>query len=100
MQDVCRKLLIPGARFVNEQKKIIHNIPCWINSAVGAVGLFAGDDELVRLAFDAPLGLADQVRRGVTKSHFGTKVQSITTVLRWRLLNQILMARIHQKKIS
>lgn len=47
VQDVCRKLLIPGARFVNEQKKIIHNIPCWINSAVGAVGLFAGDGELV-----------------------------------------------------
>ena len=100
VQDVCRKLLIPGARFVNEQKKIIHNIPCWINSAVGAVGLFAGDDELVRLAFDAPLGLADQVRRGVTKSHFwyeGSIHYNCFTLEAF--LNQILMARIHQKKI-
>lgn len=100
VQDVCRKLLLPGARFVNEQKKIIHNIPCWINSAVGAVGLFTGDDELVRLAFDSPLGLADQVRRGVTESHFwyeGSIHYNCFTLEAF--LNQILMARIHQKKI-
>lgn len=67
---VKKNLLLCGARFINAQKKIIHNIPCWINAGVGLAGLFCGDEELAHLAYDAPLGLADQVRQGVTESNF------------------------------
>ncbi len=100
VDGVCRNLLLPGARFVNAQKKIIHNIPCWINSAVGTVGLFAGDAELVELAFDAPLGLADQVRQGVTESFFwyeGSIHYNCFTLEAF--LNQLLLARLYGKEI-
>lgn len=100
VEGVCRNLLLPGARFVNAQKKIIHNIPCWINSAVGTVGLFAGDAELVELAFDAPLGLADQVRQGVTESFFwyeGSIHYNCFTLEAF--LNQLLLARLYGKEI-
>ena len=100
VQGVCQNLLLPGARFVNAQKKIIHNIPCWINSAVGTVGLYTGDEELIRLAFDAPLGIVDQVRQGVTESRFwyeGSIHYNCFTLEAF--LNQLLFARLYHKEI-
>lgn len=70
IESVSDNLLIPGALFVNAQKHIIHNIPCWINAGVGTVGLFTQNADLIKKAFDAPLGLCDQVRQGVTESFF------------------------------
>lgn len=100
LEGVCNNLLLPGARFVNAQKKIIHNIPCWINAAVGTVGLFTGNAELVELAFDAPLGMFDQVRRGVTESFFwyeGSIHYNCFTLEAF--LNQLLFAALYKKKI-
>ena len=101
IQFVTEKLLIPGAYFVNAQKKIIHNIPCWINAAVGTVGLFAHNDDLIAKGFDAPLGLFDQVRQGVTESFFwyeGSIHYNCFTIESF--LNLFLLAGIYGKEIA
>lgn len=101
VQLITEKLLLPGAYFVNEQKKIIHNIPCWINAAVGTVGLFTGNRDLIEKGFDAPLGLLDQVRQGVTKSFFwyeGSIHYNCFTLESF--LNLFLLADIYGKEIA
>lgn len=100
IKSISENLLIPGALFVNEQKKIIHNIPCWINAAVGTVGLYTNDATLIEKAFDAPLGLFDQVRQGVTESYFwyeGSIHYNFFTIESF--LNLILFASLYQKEI-
>ena len=70
VQEVCRDLLIPAARFLQEQRNWINNIPCWINAALTAAGCFTGEKDLVELAFAAPFGMYDQIEHGVTESRF------------------------------
>lgn len=100
VRSVAEKLLLPGAKFVEAQKKIIHNIPCWINAAVGTVGLFTGTAELIAQAFDEPLGLCDQVRRGITSDHFwyeGSIHYNFFTIESF--MNLMLSARLYGKAI-
>lgn len=100
IENVSKKLLIPGAEFINAQKKIINNIPCWINSAVALVGFFTQNDALLNSAFEAPLGLYDQIRQGVTSSYFwfeGSIHYNCFTLEAF--LNQLLFARIYHKTL-
>lgn len=60
------KLFRPEALILNATFQRIHNIACWHRSAMAHVALYAGDDELWRLAVDAPYGIRDQVARGIT----------------------------------
>lgn len=70
VQRVGWELLLPAARFVGPQKKIIHNISCWINACLMGVGLVCGKDDLVQDALYGPTGFAEQVRQGVTADRF------------------------------
>ena len=71
LEQVKAWFLLPCAYFLDVQKRRIHNIPCWINAAVGTAGLMTGQDDLIQRAFSRPFGLSDQVRGGgVTASGF------------------------------
>ena len=48
----------------------IHNISCWKNSAIGAIGLFLGEDALVDFAYQGEYGLVNQIQKGVTPDGF------------------------------
>lgn len=100
IENVSKKLLIPGAEFINAQKKIINNIPCWINSAVALVGFFTQNDSLLKSAFESSLGLYDQIRQGVTRNYFwfeGSIHYNCFTLEAF--LNQLLFARIYNKNL-
>ena len=58
-------LLKPAALHVLGQKSDrIHNVECWHNAAIGAVGLCLEDGGLVHSALDAPFGFHHQLREG------------------------------------
>lgn len=67
---IINQLLIPGAWFVEKQKHLIHNISCWINTAVGMVGYFTQDQKLIESAIGSEYGLTNQLRKGVTADYF------------------------------
>lgn len=100
-QNVCSWMMIPCAYFLDAQKRWIHNIPCWLNAAVGAVGLLTGNADLIDRAFDRRYGFADQVRGGgVTESFFwyeGSIHYNFFTLEAF--MNTLLFARVYQKKI-
>ncbi len=44
----------------------IHNIRCWLNSAIGSVGYLLGDERLIQIAIDDPkCGFRQQIKQGV-----------------------------------
>lgn len=61
-----QKLFRPLCDIIIPQAKIIHNIPTWIMCAVGAVGLYFGDNELLDFALNNPIGIRRQVAEGFT----------------------------------
>lgn len=101
VRNVTNWFLIPCAYYLDAQKRKIHNIPCWINAAVGAAGLYAGNTDLIDRAFERELGLFDQVRNGgVTKDGFwyeGSIHYHYFTVE--SSLNLLLFAALHEKEV-
>ena len=60
------KLFRPEAELINETMQRVHNIACWQRSAMAQVALLYQDDDLWRLAIDAPFGIRRQVADGIT----------------------------------
>ncbi len=48
----------------------IHNIRCWNNSAIGIIGLFFNDKEMIDFAFEGTYNINRQLKEGVTKDFF------------------------------
>ncbi|MFI3226045.1 MAG: heparinase II/III family protein [Clostridia bacterium] len=48
----------------------IHNKPCWINAAVGCMGLFTGNKEWIDIVYNGEFSVNEQLRRGVTEDKF------------------------------
>jgi len=64
-------LLIPAAEHIVTQRfNQIHNIECWHNAAIGAVGVCLDRPDLVRLAVDSRYGFRRQLREGVRPDGF------------------------------
>ena len=101
IRNVQNWMLIPCAYFLDAQKRWIHNIPCWLNAAVGTVGLMTGNGDLIDRAFDRQYGFSDQVRGGgVTSSYFwyeGSIHYNFFTLEAF--MNTLLFARIYGKEI-
>lgn len=58
-------LLRPAAQTIRDHRMRIHNIQCWKNAAVGLVGLYLGDQDLVNSAFHSRHGYFAQIEQGV-----------------------------------
>ena len=52
------------------QVNAIHNIRCWNNCAIGLMGLFFHDKEMIDFTFDGPFNIRKQIREGVTSDGF------------------------------
>lgn len=44
----------------------IHNIQCWMNSAIGLIGLLINEPEFVKFAVDSPSGFKEQIAKGIS----------------------------------
>lgn len=57
-------------RLLRPQVNQIHNIRCWNNSAIGVIGLFFNDKEMIDFAFEGEYNINRQLEVGVTKDYF------------------------------
>ena len=48
----------------------VHNIRCWLNSAIGIMGLFSNNTEMVNFAFNNAYNIKKQLLEGVTEDGF------------------------------
>lgn len=69
-EQVKEKLFAPIVELLLPQKQKVHNIPVWLNSAIGELGLFFGEETWVKEAVEAPYNLYELLRKGVTESGF------------------------------
>lgn len=52
------------------QVNMIHNIRCWNNSAIGLIGFFFHDQEMIDYVFNGPFNIRKQIQEGVTSDYF------------------------------
>lgn len=64
------QLFSPMFHMFKPQVDKIHNISCWLNSAIGVMGLFSNDHEMISFAFEGPFNIHNQLIQGVTKDYF------------------------------
>ncbi|HCL03658.1 MAG TPA: hypothetical protein DHW61_14845 [Lachnoclostridium phytofermentans] len=67
---VKETLFAPMFELLVPQKMHIHNIPTWINSAIGVFGLFFQEEKWIAEATKNPFHLFEQLQKGVTESGF------------------------------
>ncbi|OOO00149.1 MAG: hypothetical protein ATN35_08840 [Epulopiscium sp. Nele67-Bin004] len=70
VEFVQEKMFRPAISIMTPQIAHIHNIPCWLNSAVGVLGLSMGDQELIDLVFNSEFDINQQLLQGVTGDRF------------------------------
>jgi len=67
MQD---KMFKPMFHMFKPQVHKIHNISCWLNSAIGVMGLFTKDDDMIDFVFKGEFNIVKQLEQGVTDDYF------------------------------
>ncbi|OON91425.1 MAG: hypothetical protein ATN33_01225 [Epulopiscium sp. Nele67-Bin001] len=67
---VINNLFMEAVKILKPQLIRIHNIPCWLNSAIGVVALVAQNQELIDLVFDGDFSINEQLKQGVTADKF------------------------------
>lgn len=66
-----KEVFIPQVyALLSPQVIAIHNISCWVNSTIGSMGLFAGNQEMIDFAFKGEYNMGRQLREGVTADNF------------------------------
>lgn len=65
-----KKLFRPIYELLRPQVVQIHNISAWEIAAIGVMGLALDDGEMRDFAFESPLNIHEQLRRGVTGDSF------------------------------
>jgi hypothetical protein len=70
IQNIKEKLYDPLFEMFYPQKMHIHNIPTWLNSTMGVMGLFFGEEKWMKEATENPYNLFEQLEKGVTESGF------------------------------
>ncbi len=65
-ERIRTRFLLPAAKVIRGQNLAVHNIQCWLNSAMAAIGFACDDPELVAHAYANPVsGFRAQMERGV-----------------------------------
>ncbi|MCM1130874.1 MAG: heparinase II/III-family protein [Roseburia sp.] len=70
LDEVYQKLFKEIFLLLKPQVNQIHNIRCWNNCAIGLMGLFFHDEEMIKYAFEGPYNIRRQIREGVTSDGF------------------------------
>lgn len=56
----------PLCEFIQAQATRIHNIPLWLQAAVGVIATFYGDEKLLESAVESQFGVRNQAKEGYT----------------------------------
>ncbi|MFI3207989.1 MAG: heparinase II/III family protein [Eubacteriales bacterium] len=67
---VKKNLFVPMTEILVPQVNRIHNIPVWLNSAIGVIGLYTKDEELLDFVFNGEFSINEQLKQGVTEDNF------------------------------
>lgn len=70
IKKIDRLLFKPAIEILNKQRIRIHNIALWIGTAIGSVGLFMEDRELVDSVYNGEFGIKNQIKEGFTEDGF------------------------------
>jgi hypothetical protein len=63
---IGRELLLPAAEHIQRVRwPEVHNVTCWNNAALVALGLVLGEERFVAAGVEGPLGLAGELAQGV-----------------------------------
>ncbi|MFI3172826.1 MAG: heparinase II/III family protein [Eubacteriales bacterium] len=65
-----KHLFMPITEILIPQINRIHNIPCWLNAAVGVIGLYLDNQALKDIVFQGEFGINTQLEQGVTSDKF------------------------------
>jgi len=69
-ENITQKLFIPAFELLKPQVNMIHNIRCWMNSAIGVMGFFSGNQEMIDFVFKGEYNIKKQIAQGVTDDYF------------------------------
>ena len=70
LDNAYSKMFKPFFDLIKPQINLIHNIRCWMNSAVGIIGLFFNDKEMLDFVFKGEFNILRQLETGVTSDSF------------------------------
>lgn len=70
LESVNDNLFQEAFKLLKFQVNEIHNIPCWCNSAIGVMGLFLQDKEMIDFTFKGEFNIRKQLLQGVTEDGF------------------------------
>ncbi|MCG8572800.1 MAG: heparinase II/III-family protein [Spirochaetes bacterium] len=70
MNDLKSGIFDKAFLLLRKQINKIHNIPCWLNSAIGIMGLFSSNNEMIDFAFNGEYNINRQLTEGVTADYF------------------------------
>lgn len=68
--SVEEKFFNPAFEMFKPQVNKIHNISCWLNSAIGVMGLFLDNNEMKNFVFKEEYNINNQLIKGVTDDGF------------------------------
>ncbi len=70
VEGVKKNLFAPMVEILKPQINRIHNIPVWLNSAIGTIALYTHDDALLDFVFNGEFSIHEQLKQGVTEDNF------------------------------
>ncbi len=70
LEKIHDKLFTGVFEILKPQVDKIHNISCWLNSAIGCMGLFSQDQAMIDYAFLGEYNIRRQLKEGVTEDSF------------------------------
>jgi len=70
LDTVHKNLFVEVFTLLKMQTNKIHNIICWYNCAIGVMGFFSNDQEMISFINDGKFCFANQVNQGVTADGF------------------------------
>jgi len=71
IEYVKRELFVPAIdEILVHQLNTVHNIKCWVNSAIGMAGIFFDVPVWTKLAFEGEYNIRRQLKEGVTSDKF------------------------------
>ncbi len=70
IESLTQNIFRPMFELFKPQINKIHNISCWLNSAIGVMGLFLNQKDMIDFAFLGEFNINNQLEQGVTKDFF------------------------------
>ncbi|GAB6107250.1 heparinase II/III domain-containing protein [Fusibacter bizertensis] len=70
IEALHQNLFRPAFELFKSQVDKIHNISCWLNSAIGVMGLFLKQQDMIDFTFKGEFNIDEQLLKGVTRDYF------------------------------